>query len=766
MNATVRIIKSNIEYDVEYTYKIPAALEPKINVGVFVLVPFGGGDREETGIVTRISADNDNIIDKKIRLKSIIGKNENYEPLNDEQMRLAEMIAKRYASSFVEAARIMMSPVKNRELKVKYVSLSEELTGNPEKIREIVTGNTLKNIKQIDAIKAIAAEPDKKIEQSILTTSVDITPAMLKTLEKKGFVKISECIFTERIGAGEEMKNAGDGDFKTLNEEQNNVKKAILELLDKNVFSEYLLHGITGSGKTEVYLHVIKEVLERGGGAMLLVPEIALTTQMIKRVTSRFGDTVAIIHSRLTPNEKAIAHEKLRTGRAKICLGVRSAVFATVRNLKLIIVDEEQEPSYKSFESLPYYNATEVAAMRMEMAQGVVIYGSATPRISTYYRALTGEIGYGRMETRATNSLLPNVMIIDMKEEQRAGNMSPISAKLREELAITAAKNEQAIVFVPRRGFSAKLTCLSCGKTIACRHCFVPMSYHKAADRVVCHYCGNTGIAPKTCPYCNSKNLTSKTYGTEMIEAELRNIFPDKDVIRMDSDTTRVRDGHEKLLERFEKEHVPFLVGTQMITKGLDFPDVTLVGVIGADSLLSVSEYDAAERAFVLLTQVFGRAGRAEGKRGRAILQVMNTDNHVYADAISQDYFKFYESEISYRKALGFPPFGVITTVTATSSDDREAFDVLTEMRVKLEEIMKKAGRDENAYDVMAVSRCALPKLKDHYRWQFIMREDSPENAVNVMNIFREEVLTPYARKLERKKYTAKVYVNVDIDMG
>lgn len=732
MNANVRILKSSADYDINYTYIVPDELSARIDVGVFVRVPFGKWHKETIGIVTELDVD----YKEKFELKAISAIEEELEPLDGDYLNLADMMAKRYICNVTDCYRTMQSPIKLDKIKHKFVKLAI----SAEKIEEIINTNEIRKIAQLNILKLLQNESDRCMEQTELLRITEGKTADITALKKKEYICIEETETREVATLETENCVAVKQKALDLNSEQESAFNGIMTLVNRNAFGEFLLHGITGSGKTEIYLHLIDELLKRDEGAILLVPEIALTAQMIKRVTDRFGENVVVLHSRISAPQKTRAHMLLRSGRAKIAMGVRSCVFAPVKKLKMIIVDEAQEPSYKSFESLPFYNAVEVAAMRMKIANGVVVYGSATPCVTAFYRAKKGQIGYKYLGNRATNSELPKAYIVDMKKESNAGNYSPISKLLREELAKNHQNGEQSIIFVPRRGFAGRLVCLGCGKTIGCPHCHTSVTYHKGANRVVCHYCGETVIAPTVCPACKSSNLSAKSVGTEKVEEELSRLFPGAAILRMDTDTTKTtREGHSVILNRFEKENVPFLVGTQMIAKGLDYPNVTLVGVIGADSLVSMPDYDAEERAFVLLTQVFGRAGRGEGKPGRCILQTLDPENEIYAKIASQNYFQFYETEIQYREMLDFPPFASMSTQVLYGADDRATFDRLTNARKLLENIAREQSFDD--IEIFGVNRSRIPKINDKYYWEFTVKSHDKEKLTEILNEFRKQTL-------------------------
>ncbi len=774
MLADVRIIRSNSSYDINYTYVVPDKLKQGLDVGVFVDVPFGAGNKTELGIVTSLKDDGGNgervkalESGRTVNVKEIAGINLRYIPLGRELLALCDVMAKRYVCTAAEVYKTVAQKrvqvterVKKLRLAVPYEDAVAFVDGTPKKKKQAY-----------DLVKLLAENPEG-VEEAEAVNLCDTGPADMKRLTVAGII-VREIEKVSRL-AGDDLDEisrkyaekksvpAGDGADRyakrvELTQDQSAAARKIKDIVDSGACGEFLLRGVTGSGKTEVYFDVMEHARERGKGAILLVPEIALTEQMIRRVRGRFGDGVAIIHSRLGDKQRACEYERMLAGEAKIVLGVRSAVFAPVKNLGLIIVDEEQEPSYKSFEQRPYYNANEVAAMRMKIAGGTAVYGSATPRVTTYYRAQQGKIGYTFLSERAQSGALPEVITVDMKAEIAGGLRSPVSPRLAAEIAKNIEAGEQTIVFIPRRGHSARLVCLACGKTIGCRYCHIPVTYHKSAGRLICHYCGTTAPVPSVCPNCGSRSITGRTYGTEAVAEEISALFPGVPVLRMDNDTTRSVDGHRKIIERFENEKVPVLVGTQMVAKGLDFPNVTLVGVINADSLANMSEYNASERAFQLLTQVFGRAGRTGEKPGRCVLQTLEPNSSLVADACAQDYGSFYRREIVFRQSIGFPPFSAIAFVTVSGKDDRHVFDTAAALRGKIVSELESADGGFKA-EVMKVTRTAVPKIDDRYFWRFAVRSEDTEALIGLMNRFNDKEAVPLMRN-ERG-----VYVSIDID--
>ncbi|MCR5695091.1 MAG: primosomal protein N' [Clostridia bacterium] len=768
MNAKVRIIHSNSSFDIEYTYIVPESFSPEIHVGVFVDVPFGAGNRKSLGVVVGIDPEGEGIAGeggKRFRLKEISAVNENYIPLDRTQTELAEMIARRYICGTGEAYGLLarktvreknetVSAVKlcvPQETADSYIRarknvkegafalinmLSENLSGMPEKTAMALCGISAGVIKRLadDGIveRFRANASDMELPEAETSAAAEIGTENGNDAAKQGCVKPKKEV--------------------VLNEGQSEALEKLSELLFSGKFSEFLLRGVTGSGKTEVYFRLIKRALDGGFGAILLVPEIVLTEQMIRRVKDFFGDNVAVIHSRLTERKKALEYKRIAEGGVRLVLGVRSAVFAPVKNLKLVILDEEQEPSFKSFDARPYYHAGEVAAMRMRQVNGLLVYGSATPRVTTYHRALTGSIGYAFLKERAFAQSLPEVRIVDMKTEMIPGNNTFISSVLANEIKENIKRGEQSILFLPRRGYSSKLVCGGCGKMIVCRKCGVPMTYHKNLNRVVCHYCGTSKPSPDVCPSCGSKTIRGRTFGTEFAEDELSRVFPGVPVVRMDSDTTRAVDGHKKLLDKFENEKVPILIGTQMVAKGLDFPNVTLVGIVNADSLLAIGEYTASERAFQLLTQVTGRAGRDPNKPGRCILQTMNPSSAVIRCAAVQDYDRYAEIELDYRKNLDYPPFASIATITVSGADDRLAYANALALREEAEKTasdLRCASGTDNCPGVsfFPVTRSPVAKVEENYYWCFLAKTADGGYLVDVMNRLKDSAAAEAMKK-------------------
>lgn len=500
--------------------------------------------------------------------------------------------------------------------------------------------------------------------------------------------------------------------------EQEKAINTVVSTLNDAGLKEYLIHGVTGSGKTEVYIQIIKECVRRGLGAIVLVPEISLTPQTVKRFIERLGDKVAVFHSRLSKGEKYLEWEKVNSGKAKVVVGARSALFTPVKNLGIVIIDEEHDTSYKSGQS-PYYHAREVAEKLCEFNDATLVLGSATPDISTYYRAINGEMKLIELKKRTNNKELPQTDIVDMREELVAGNKTIFSTRLYDEIKFNLAKKEQTILFLNRRGYSTFVSCRKCGFVAKCRNCNIALTYHMDTNSLECHYCGAKFRNPDVCPICKEKYIKYFGIGTQKIESAVRKLFPEASVLRMDLDTTTKKDSHEKILSKFRNENIDILIGTQMIAKGHDFPNVTLVGVMAADTSLNSNDFYSAERTFDLLTQVSGRAGRAE-KNGRVIVQTYESDNYSIVSAKEHDYNKFYSQEILLREQLNYPPFCDITLINVSGDNESKVIEDSREIRT----IFEKCFEGNERVNVLKEIPAPISKIKNKYRFRIIIKSD------------------------------------------
>lgn len=504
-------------------------------------------------------------------------------------------------------------------------------------------------------------------------------------------------------------------DFVANDEQQFAIDRITRNINDMK-FNEILLNGVTGSGKTEVYIQSIRKFVDAGFGAIVLVPEISLTPQTVKRFVERLGDKVAVFHSRLNNGEKYDEWVKVKEGRAKVVVGARSALFMPVNNLGIVVIDEEHDSSYKSGQT-PYYHAREVAEELCKIKNATLVLGSATPDISTYYKAKTGEIELVELTKRTNSKALPEVQVIDMREELVAGNKTIFSRKLYDEIKENLAKKEQTILFLNRRGYSTFVSCRKCGFVAKCRNCNIALTYHMESNKLVCHYCGAKYNNPDVCPVCHEKYIKYFGIGTQKIENAVNKIFPEASVIRMDLDTTSKKDSHQAILDKFKNEKIDILIGTQMIAKGHDFPNVTLVGVMAADTSLNGNDFRSGERTFDLLTQVSGRAGRGE-KSGRVIVQTYECDNYSIVSAKEQDYKKFYDQEIILREQLNYPPFADITLINVTGEDERKVI----EDSIRIREAFEKGLNGKEGVFILKEVPSPISKIKNKYRFRIIIK--------------------------------------------
>ena len=538
--------------------------------------------------------------------------------------------------------------------------------------------------------------------------------ATLRSLEKSGILRLEhrEVFRRVTVEAGERAAPP------VLNAEQQAAFEGLDALAAAGRPAAALLYGVTGSGKTQVYLRLIYEALARGRTAMVLVPEIALTPQLLRIFASHFGDDIAVLHSSLRAGERYDEWKRVRSGQARVVIGTRSAVFAPLRNLGLLILDEEQESTYKS-ENAPKYHARDVAKYRCAQNDALLVLGSATPSVESMYHAKRGDYHLFTLRRRYNEQALPEVLIADMKQELRAGNGTSLSGPLRAGLAAAMEAGEQSILFLNRRGASRMVTCGECGEVPTCPRCSVHLTYHSANGRLMCHYCGHSEPLPDACPSCGGA-LNFLGYGTQKVEEELHAAFPGREILRMDTDTVSATHSHEKLLSRFEKERIPVLVGTQMVAKGLDFENVTLVGVISADLSLYVDDYRAGERTFSLLTQVVGRAGRG-AKQGRAVIQTFTPENDVIRCAARQDYDSFYEQEIELRRMRLCPPFRELFVLTASGPLESAVLRTCMRLRRSLEGWLAQPPFRDWELTVLGPAPASVAKINDRYRYRLTL---------------------------------------------
>ncbi len=566
--------------------------------------------------------------------------------------------------------------------------------------------------KQIEAVEFLAGNGREAEEKKL--KDAGISSSVLKTLEELGLIeRYKKKVYGQAPQRNEEKM--------TLNDEQTVVMDTFMEHIDEES-KKYLLFGVTGSGKTRVFLEMFDEILARGKQCLLLVPEISLTSQMLKGVQDRFSDKVVVVHSKLTPAMRYDAFLKVRSGEAKIVLGARSALFMPFNDLGMIVIDEEHENSYKSSQS-PRYNTIDVANYISDLTGASLLLASATPSVESYYRALSGEYELLTLKERANKTPMPKVEITDMREELYHGNRTPISKVLKKSLLDTKEKGKQSVLFLNRRGFSTYVFCRDCGYVKKCPNCEVSLTYHMSTEKLTCHYCGHSEYKPNVCPECGSKRIKEMGTGTEKIEEFAKSIVPDAAVSRMDSDTVKYKGAFERILSDFSEGRSDILIGTQMVPKGLDFDNVNLVGIILADSYLTFPDINANQRTYQLISQAAGRAGRRD-EVGRVIMQTYQPQNPTIVYSANHDYESFYAYDISHRKDMNYPPFSEIIGIFTADEDQAQCERDVRFIYEKIKEILQEEGIDESSYKLYEPAPAFIQKLKNKYIFHTLIKHD------------------------------------------
>ncbi|WP_282171666.1 primosomal protein N' [Cytobacillus firmus] len=784
--------------DRAFDYKIPSHLKGVIFPGMRVVVPFG--PRKIQGFVTGLKAESD-----FQQLKSILEPMDLNPVLNQELLNLGEWLTANTLCYKISAFQAMLPAALKAKYEKKLVMAenadrkllpekvctlfqnAEEITwddavkggalpllqkeasnGNIEIIYQVKERVKKKKVKQV-----FAAAPSKEladylqnlpgnaikqkevleyflqeegpVDQKELFSLLGLTSSTLKGLLQKGLLGQKDV---------EIYRNPfGDREFErteplSLTEGQRKAIIPILNSIVDNRHETFLFYGVTGSGKTEVYLQSIQRVLEDGKEAIVLVPEISLTPQMVKRFKGRFGDQVAVMHSGLSAGEKYDEWRKIQRKEVKVVVGARSAIFAPFENLGIIIIDEEHETSYKQEEN-PRYHARDVAIKRAKNHNCPVVLGSATPSLESFARAQKGVYHLLTLENRMNNQALPAVDIIDMREELREGNRSMFSRKLLEKIKDRLGKKEQIVLFLNKRGHSSFVMCRDCGYVINCPHCDISLTYHRYNQQMKCHYCGYEALVPNACPECESEHIRYFGTGTQKVEEELAKILPEAKVIRMDVDTTSRKGAHEKLLDQFQEGHADILLGTQMIAKGLDFPNITLVGVLSADTMLHLPDFRSSEKTFQLLTQVSGRAGRHE-LEGEVIIQTYTPEHYSIELAGEQDYDKFYDREMMVRKIHRYPPFFYISLVTVSHEELMKAVSVTEKIT---QYIQSKLSAESIVLGPVA---SPIPRINNRYRYQCLIKYKREPELVQTL----KKILDNYQQEISSGGLTVSIDLN------
>lgn len=721
--AQIIIDISHGRLDRPFTYRIPEALQNNLCLGSLVVVPFGKGDTKRKGYVIGFSNSCEYPDGRLKEIESIASGGTDV--TGDNAVRLALWMKQRYGSTMAVALRTVLTsrkqakPCEHRSIHLLLSKDDAEKKRHEFAMKHQVARERL--------LRELMEAPDQPY--SLIIQKLHVTAPVIAALKKQGILEVRTETFLRNPVSIEKREEAGI----LLSPEQKAISEGVLRDFEalqegKNIPRVSLIHGITGSGKTEVYIAVIEEIVKRGRQAIMLIPEISLTYQTLMRFYRHFGDRVSVMNSTLSESEKSDQFERARRGEIDVIIGPRSALFTPFPRIGAIIMDEEHESSYKN-ESMPKYHTREVAEKIASMQNGVVVLGSATPSLESYYQAKEGKYRLYELSRRLTGGTLPSVEITDLREELRAGNHSILSRRLSELVSDRLAKGQQTMLFLNRRGFSGFVSCRSCGFVPKCPHCSVSLSLHRGG-RLLCHYCGYEEPMPDKCPECGSPYISGFHAGTEQAESFLSGQFPKARILRMDADTTRTKGSYEKILSSFANEEADILIGTQMIVKGHDFPNVTLVGILLADQSLNASDYRSAERTFQLLTQAAGRAGRGKYP-GDVVIQTYEPEHYSIVHAAHQNYEEFYREEMVYRKLLRYPPAEHLLAIQIISRSEEHASLFAHKTRALLEQLTA-AAREKNPDRLLFIgpAPAVLEKLRDEYRYVIYVKSPDYDTLI------------------------------------
>ena len=748
MYANVIVDISHEKLDKTFQYSIPDELLCDIRPGVCVDIPFGS--RTITGYVIEVT---DKPEYDPARTKPLIGIKADSVAVEAKLIALAAWIRRNYGSTMNQALKTVI-PVKKQAK--EQVSRSIALKIDKVKARaQLALCEAKKQKAKARLFRAlIDADDGARLEYSFVTGKLSVSAATIRALEQSGFIEV----ITQSGYRNPVEHMSVDTYDKVLNAAQQSVVDAIEGDIAAGLRNTYLIKGVTGSGKTEVYMELIAHCIQSGRQAIVLIPEIALTYQTVMRFFARFGNRVSIINSRLSNGERYDQFERAKNGDIDIMIGPRSALFTPFSNLGLIIIDEEHENSYKS-ESVPRYHAREVAIEYARMSDAIVVLGSATPSVDSYYKAKTGVYRLLELDKRVDDRPLPKCEVVDLRQELREGNRSILSTRLQELMEERLLNGQQTMLFLNRRGKSAFMSCRACGFVVKCPHCDVSLSEHSGGV-MVCHYCGYRQPVPKVCPSCGSKYISGFKAGTQKIEAMVAKRFPQARILRMDYDTTRAKDAYEKILQAFSNHEADILIGTQMIVKGHDFSNVTLVGVLAADMSLHVNDFHAAERTFALLTQAAGRAGRGK-LPGNVVIQTYDPDHYAIQTAKEQDYEAFYDKEIEYRRLMNYPPVWNMLLVHVTSPDESECssmaqqvYDIASQMISHTDE--NQSLDDRHLIQLIGPADATIAKVNDIYRKVIYMKTSDYAALISIKDGIEQAV----------KADTAMKHANISFDFN
>lgn len=712
--------------DKTFQYLVPPQLEEEISVGMCVNIPFGS--RTITGYIIELTDELQYDPDKIKPVLSLAGKAAS---IDMQLIAVAAWIHKNYGGTMIQALKTVL-PVKRRERQkeLKQVRLLADTSQAKELYLDCVRKHRTAQARLLEELLECSPQPYPH-----LTKEAGVSSAVIHTLQEKGIVLVER----ERCYRNPVAQVEQKGYKIPLNEAQQTAVNAVIEEFDAGRHHTYLLYGVTGSGKTEVYMELIAHAVAQGKQCIMLIPEIALTFQTVRRFYERFGERISILNSRLSAGERADQLERAKCGDVDIMIGPRSALFTPFSNLGFIIIDEEHETSYKS-ETVPKYHARETAIARAQIAGASVVLGSATPSVDSYYVSRQGRYKLLRLPMRVQKKAMPKCEIVDLRAELRAGNRSIFSRRLQELIEDRLNKKQQILLFLNRRGMAGFVSCRECGSVIRCPHCDVSLSQHQNR-RLICHYCGYETRLPDRCPSCGSKYIGGFRAGTQKIQELAVKRFPKAKILRMDYDTTRTKDSYEQILSAFAEHKADILIGTQMIVKGHDFPNVTLVGALAADLSLNASDHHAAERTFQLLTQAAGRAGRGD-EPGNVVIQTYQPRHFSIQAAKDQDYQLFYEEEILYRKLMHYPPVWNMLYILAASSVREEAADGIRQIAEWIGKELEKASADGiwRKLQVVGPTEASVAKINDIYRYVLYMKHPDYPILVKVKDFIEKRM--------------------------
>lgn len=742
MYADIIVDISHENLDKTYQYAIPDDLTDKVKVGALIKVPFGRGNRTIKGYVVNLS-EVPNWDPAKI--KPIAEVEEKGLVIESQLIELAYWMKENYGATMNDALKTVI-PVKNKvkAKEKKHIKLIVAESAARQYLGEYKRKKHTGKVRLLEALLEYGV-----LEQEVVLTKLSIGRETIKSLERDSLIQvITEQLYRNPVKDFEQRKSNIQ-----LNNMQDQIAQEVIRDYLSGIRKTYLIHGITGSGKTEVYMEIIAQIVAEGKQVIMLIPEISLTYQTVMRFYSHFGERVSFLHSKLSGGERYDQYLRAKNGEIDIMIGPRSALFTPFANLGFIIVDEEHEGSYKS-ESPPKYHAREAALERARLTGSSVLLGSATPSVESYQKALSGEYKLFKMDKRAGHARLPKVWIVDLREELKNKNKSIFSVKLKTLMEERLQKKQQIMLFLNRRGYAGFVSCRSCGQVMKCPHCDVSLTSHNNG-KLVCHYCGYEEDMPKKCPVCGSKFIAAFGTGTQKVEELVRREFPFARVLRMDTDTTSKKGGHEEILSAFKNQEADILIGTQMIVKGHDFPNVTLVGVIAADLSLFSSDYRSGERTFQLLAQAAGRAGRGE-LEGEVVIQTYQPDHYSILAAATEDYEKFYQQEIAYRTLMSYPPAEHMVAIMITSKEEEKAQIASKVLFNKAAFYGENSTQEATEVKIFGPVKATVGKINDIYRWVVYLKSKDYESLKEIKNM-----LEGY---MDQEEFFKKCSVQFDFD--